>query len=445
MSVARKFKTFFYLLLIPIMLSAIISMVWQNQSYSSGLQMIYAVDSKQESDTGKFIVYLFWGEGCTHCEQEKLFLENMKLRHKDMQVKEYEVFNNKDNKKLLLQMLDAYNSKFVGAPVTFVSKDVISGFTRQTKKEIEDSIDYWAIRNYIDPMGKLKKEEEKQSASEKRDKYKDVPLLGRVDVSKVSLTLTTIIIAAVDSLNPCSFFVLFSLLGLLVHVQSKKKMLLVGSIFVFFSGLIYLLLLIAWLNTFLVLADKKVITLIAGVVAILIAVINIKDYFFFKKVVSLTIPDSAKPKLYDRMKHLIKSSSVLSLIIGTIVLAISANFYELLCTAGFPMTFTRILTLNNLSYLVYYSYIVLYCIVYIIPLATIVILLTATLGKKKITQKHGRILKLVSGTMMLGLALMLLINPEILNNIFVFILILLGAVAGFIITIWLTKNKFLKK
>ena len=93
----------------------------------------------------------------------------------------------------------------------------------------------------------------------------------------------------------------------------------------------------------------------------------------------------------------------------------------------------------------FYSYIVLYCIVYIIPLATIVILLTATLGKKKITQKHGRILKLVSGTMMLGLALMLLINPEILNNIFVFILILLGAVAGFIITIWLTKNKFLKK
>jgi hypothetical protein len=36
-----------------------------------------------------------------------------------------------------------------------------------------------------------------------------------------------------------------------------------------------------------------------------------------------------------------------SLLTGTIVLAIVANSYELLCTAGFPMVYTRALTLHS--------------------------------------------------------------------------------------------------
>ena len=35
--------------------------------------------------------------------------------------------------------------------------------------------------------------------------------------------------------------------------------------------------------------------------------------------------------------------------IGTVTLALAANSYELLCTAGFPMVYTWVLTLNALS------------------------------------------------------------------------------------------------
>jgi hypothetical protein len=187
----------------------------------------------------------------------------------------------------------------------------------------------------------------------------------------------------------------------------------------------------------------EIITKIAGSVAVVIAAINIKDFFIFKKGVSLTIPDSAKPKLFDRMRKLLKSSSVVSILIGTAVLAIAANAYELLCTAGFPMVFTRILTLNNLSSAWYYLYLVLYNIIYVIPLSTIVIIFTITLGKKHLTEHQGRLMKLVSGTMMLALGGVLLLNPAILSNAFISFILLIGAlVVSFAVALITKKLKY---
>jgi hypothetical protein len=227
------------------------------------------------------------------------------------------------------------------------------------------------------------------------------------------------VLAGLDSFNPCAFFVLFLLLGLLVHAQSRKRMLFIGGVFVFFSGFVYFIFMAAWLNFFLHAGQLRVITIIAGLVALTVAFINIKDFFFFKKGVSLSIPEKAKPKLFDRMRGILKTTSVPSMVMGTIVLAITANTYELLCTVGFPMVFTRILTLQNLSGLQYYLYLVLYNIVYVIPLAVIVVIFSITLGVKKLTEHQGRILKLISGIMMLFLGIVILINPSLLNNILV--------------------------
>ena len=126
-------------------------------------------------------------------------------------------------------------------------------------------------------------------------------------------------------------------------------MLLIGGTFVFFSGLIYFIFMAAWLNVFLWIGELKLITLVAGLVAMVIALINIKDYFWFKQGVSLSIPERAKPGIYQRSRNLLKASSLPAMLAGTAVLAIAANSYELLCTSGFPMVYTRALTLHELS------------------------------------------------------------------------------------------------
>ncbi|NIQ08779.1 MAG: hypothetical protein GWO08_02265, partial [Gammaproteobacteria bacterium] len=100
--------------------------------------------------------------------------------------------------------------------------------------------------------------------------------------------------------------------------------------------------------------------------------------------------DKVKPGLYHRVRELVKSTRYATLLGGTILLAIAANSYELLCTAGFPMVFTRILTLQELPGMQYYAYLAAYNLVYITPLLVIVIIFSITLGAHQLSEKQGR-------------------------------------------------------
>jgi hypothetical protein len=194
-------------------------------------------------------------------------------------------------------------------------------------------------------------------------------------------------------------------------------MLVIGGIFVLFSGIIYFIFMAAWLNIFMIIGQLTAITLTAGLIALATAAINIKDFFFFHKGISLSIPEQAKPRLFERMRNLLKSPSFPAMVAGTVVLAVTANAYELLCTAGFPMIYTRVLTLHKLTAAQYYLFLVLYNVVYVLPLSAIVIVITVTLGARKLTEWQGRKLKIISGLMMLSLGIVLIINPALLNNV----------------------------
>jgi len=407
----------------------------------NGIQQTSSDKVGQSNPSGrKTIVYFFWGKGCPHCEEERQFLERLQRDKPFLEVRDFEVWHNRENAGMMAQMLRASGAQSSGVPVTFIGTRMFSGFTARSKAALEREIEKCSLVQCADPAGLLNKTGQTIEArtfatattarpgSETKDSSVTIPFFGDLDVSNSSLPLLTLLIAGMDSFNPCAFFVLLTLLGMLVHAQSRNKMILIGGIFVFFSGFIYFLFMAAWLNLFLVMGNLAVITNIAGAVSITIAGINIKDFFLFKQGVSLSIPDSAKPKLFDRMRRLLRSDSLVSILIGTTVLAIVANFYELLCTAGFPMVFARILTLNHLSTPTSYLYLVLYNIVYVIPLFIIVLGFSLTLGRKKLSEWQGRVLKLVSGSMMLGLGIILLVKPVLLNSVLVSCSILVGAI-----------------
>jgi glutaredoxin len=397
-------------------------------------------------------IFLFWGEGCPHCKEEKAFLNKLRQTYPSIKIHDFEVWYNEENAKKLESFAKAYGIKATGVPVTFIGENSFIGFSENTMKELQETIQKCIYSECINPLDfTISKTNQSPSLNinkitpdslecRKKSNIVFIPWLGKIDAHETSLPILTIIIAGLDSFNPCAFFVLFSLLGLLLHARSRKKILLIGSTFVFFSGAIYFLFMSAWLNLFLIMGKVDVITYIAGVIALIISIINIKDYFKFKKGVSLTIPDGAKPKLFDKMRRLLKSSSIISILIGTTILAITANSYELLCTAGFPMVFTRILTLRNLTQMHYYSYLILYNLIYIIPLAIIVLIFTITLGKRNLSEWQGRVLKLVSGLMMLGLSLVLILDPTILSNALISVLILSSSLLLSGIIILITKK-----
>lgn len=248
------------------------------------------------------------------------------------------------------------------------------------------------------------------------DEQVAVPGLGAVDLKDLSLPVTTLVLGGLDAFNPCAFFVLLFLLSLMVHARSRARMALIGGVFVGISGLVYFVFMAAWLNLFVIVGHMAWVTLVAGAVAVLVGLLNVKDYLWFHRGPSLAIPEGAKPGLFARMRGLLAARSLAAMLAGTVVLAVAANAYELLCTAGFPMVFTRILTLHDLSPGGRYLYLALYNVVYVLPLLAIVAVFTWTLGARRLREHEGRLLKLMSGLMMLGLGGMLMVAPGRLDD-----------------------------
>jgi len=388
--------------------------------------------------TNKVTIYFFWGRGCPHCSKEKIFLEKLRQKYPTLVIKDYEVWYNRENASFFARILRTSDIKTVSVPSTVIDGKIFIGFTERIGKGIEDSVIYCIKQGCTDASEIINKISEQ--GLEEGQKIITLPLFGKIDTSEISLPVFTIIIGGLDSFNPCAFFVLLFLLGLLIHARSKKTMFLIGGIFVFFSGFVYFLFMAAWLNIFLIVGQLAIITTTAGIIALTVAAINIKDFFFFKRGVSLVIPERSKPELYEKMRNLLKSRTISTMITGTIILAITANAYELLCTVGFPMVYTRVLTLHKLTTLQYYLYLILYNVIYVIPLAAIVIIITVTLGARKLTEWQGRKLKLVSGLMMLFLGIILLINPSLLNNVLAAVTLLVVALATSTLIIFLTKK-----
>jgi hypothetical protein len=368
-------------------------------------------------------LYFFWTRTCPHCQAALPFVDALPARHAWLVVHSHDLTAEQDAADRYVTIAESLGEDASSVPAFLFCGRMEVGFDRPetTGKALEDALQSCreaATRENGDLIP------EAQPAP-----GIDLPGFGRMTPDQWSLPVFTLVIASLDAFNPCAFFVLLFLLSLLVHAGSRARMLFIGSVFLFFSGLIYFLFMAAWLNVFRWLGEIALVTTLAGALAIVIALINIKDYFWFKQGVSLSIPDSAKPGLYQRVRGLLRADSLPALTLGTIALAIAANSYELLCTAGFPMVYTRLLTLSDLPPWQHYAYLALYNVVYVIPLMVITLIFTYTLGSRKLSEVEGRLLKLLSGTMMLALGVLLVVAPAALNDLRVALALLTGSLA----------------
>jgi len=267
-----------------------------------------------------------------------------------------------------------------------------------------------------------------------------VPGVGDVEAGSVPLPVFTLIVAGLDAFNPCAFFVLLFLLSLLVHARSRARMAVVGVTFVVVSGVLYFVFMAAWLNLFLITENLRWVTLVAGAIAVVLGILSLKDFFRPGAGPTTSIPEGAKPGLFARMRGMIGIERFLPVLGATVALAIVANSYELLCTAGLPMVFTRVLTLNELPTPTYYGYLAFYNLVYIVPLLAIVFGFVWTLGSRKLQPSEGRALKLLSGSMMLGLGTVLLVAPQLLEQVGTALLIIGVALVTTLLIVFIDRR-----
>lgn len=368
-------------------------------------------------------LHFFWSKTCPHCARAQHFLEPFAAENPWLDLVSYEVSGSAANRGAFGMMAAMLGEEIQGVPTFFLCGEMIVGFDRAETTGAALAARAEACRVSIEEDLSVL-----PAARPATDTGVSLPIVGSVDAAALSLPVLTLVLAGVDAFNPCAFFVLLFLLSLLVHANSRGRMFLIGGTFVLFSGLLYFVFMAAWLNLFLVLEGIRAVTVVAGLVAVGFALFNIKDFFLFGRGPSLSIPKAAKPGLFARMRGLLSADNLPALMVGTVALAIAANAYELLCTSGFPLVYTRALTLNALSTPGYYLYLAFYNVIYVLPLLIIVIVFTVTLGAAKLSEFQGRVLKLMSGLMMLGLGLVLLAAPELLDNWLTAVALLVGAV-----------------
>lgn len=347
-------------------------------------------------------INFFYSAICPHCADEKEFLEDLREKYPEIEIKEYEVINSSENQEVLKEFYEEYKvpDREKGlVPVTFTHTRYFIGFSEQIAKDIESCVEEcFGGNSSLDPQ-KIK-----------------IPFLGEVDISKMSLPVLTIVIGALDGLNPCAMWILMFLIALLVNAQSRKKMWLIAGTFVIASGIVYYLILAAWLNLFLAISYVNLTRIIIGIFALGAGIWQIKNFITYHPGVCKVV--GLKPrieiKLKERAEKIVNSPIAWATVGGLILLALGVNLIEFFCSAGLPAIYTRILTLSDLSFLNYHLYLLLYTFIFMLDDLIIFSLAIFTLNRISITEKYNYWATLIGGLLILILGLLLLLKPELL-------------------------------
>ena len=222
---------------------------------------------------------------------------------------------------------------------------------------------------------------------------------------------TVVATAAIDSINPCAIGVLILMISvMLAGKQSTKKMLLLGSLYISSVLAVYLLAGIGLTYYFstLPLALAEYISIAVGVLIILAGLVEIKDFFWYGRWFSLTIPGAFAKKIHNYASK--------TTIFGVIFLGAFVSAVELPCT-GAP--YLAIITLLSQNFdTAAFMLLVLYNIVFVSPLIIILLLVASGVKLheiKKWKQANRPYMRLLIGLMLVGLGwlLMLIANGTI--------------------------------
>jgi glutaredoxin len=329
--------------------------------------------------------------GCSHCERARAYLDDLQSRRPDTRIVVFDVAADPEARDRL-RVLAVRHGTVMAVPAFVIGDHLLVGF--------DDASTTGAI---------LERWLDEQEADLE---IVNVPLFGRVRVGELGLPMFALVIGLVDGFNPCAMWVLLFLLSLLVNLRSRRRMAAIGGTFVVVSAIAYYVFMSAWLGMFLWIGVSRWLQAALGLIAIAAGTLHIKDYVWPHHGPSLSIPERAKPTIYARVRRIVYAENLPGALAAVVALAVIVNLVELLCTAGLPALFTQILAAHGLGFWEHQAYIGLYVLAYMLDDALMLAIAIVTLSRRKLQERAGRALKLVSGAIMVALGALLLVRPD---------------------------------
>ena len=374
-------------------------------------------------------LYLFYGDGCPHCAAEKEYLKELQSKHKNLEIITYEVWYNEENADLMQSVKAKLGKNNSYIPFTVIGETSFVGFNSSFENAIENAVKECEKESCKDIVSIVQnrgenqeqspeKEEEKQEHPTQTEEEKttmNIPFLGDIEAKEVSLPLIAVVIGLVDGFNPCAMWILIFLISMLIGSKNRKRMVGLGVLFLATSAFIYALFMAAWLKVMLTMTQIAIIKIAIAIVALIGAGWNL--YSFYKGIKNddagcEVVNNTKRKKIIDKIKKFTSEKSFLLAAIGIITLAVSVNFVELACSAGWPLVFTEILALNNLSTPMYALYIFIYILFYLFDDLIIFLIAVVSLKITGISNKYTKYSHLIGGILMLLIGLLMLFKPE---------------------------------
>lgn len=389
------------------------------------ISIIFISTNVNAKETDNLTLYVFKGDGCPHCKAEMDYLDTIKDKYTNLEIKEYEVWYDDDNASLLTKVESYFNIKRSGVPTTIIGNTVIQGYQNEssTGKKIERAINFYEENDYKDIVKEIKdgtatkntkKPDKFQEEETKLDKETSVkaPIVGNVNLKDVSLLTSAVILGLIDGFNPCAMWILLFLISALIGMRDRKRMWTLGLTFLITSGLVYMLIMLSWISIAVKITTVVWIRNIIAIIALIGAILNLKS-FIKSKNSGCEIVDSKKRKnIFSKIKKFTSEKSFILAFFGIIGLAISVNLVELACSAGLPLIFTELLAINNVSGFIKFIYIGIYIIFFLIDDIIVFTISMYTMKATGISTKYGKYSHLIGGLIMLLIGLLLIIKPE---------------------------------
>ncbi len=327
---------------------------------------------------GRAVVYFFYNTNCGECLKTLPYVEEFAATHPEIVVTFVDVRESDENLALFQAFKEYYGTGSIPVPSVFVGNVTLSG-----NAEITGGLET-AINQTVVTL--------------------PTPRADAGESSGGGLTIPLVIASAlVDGINPCAFAVLIFLLVTIMSLESRQKVLAVGSVFILAVFIFYFL---SGLGIFAIIQSagiSRLISAIAAVIALAAGIISIISVFGTGNGQSvLSIPESKKG-IIDR--YIRKASIPAAFAVGILV-----GMFELPCTGGIYLAILSLLS-NRMNLMEGIPYLLVYNFFFILPLIVILGIVAYGLPVERLDQwrtEYRKAIRVLMGAIMILLGIILI-------------------------------------
>ncbi len=387
----------------------------------------------QEHDT---TLYVFTQQGCPACARMAPVIDRIEADFPALTVERLELTGplGMEYRMLLMDVGHAFNIQRLAVPAVFVGDSVWIGFNEASEAQIREAVVQCLDQGCVDVIELIASRRADEAAPppvrETAPRQAEAPEILGISIDRLPIVASTAVIAFVDGFNPCSLWVLTFLLAMVMHTGSRRRVMLVGSVFLLVTALIYGLFIVGVVQAVALIGHIAWIRIVVVLIALGMGAINIKDYFAWKRGVSLTLSPERQGWVARRFAGLTRSSrNPAALALSTTGLAAGIAIIELPCTAGFPVVWSGLVAAAAVPAAIFASLLALYLLIYLSIELALVVGATVAFRRAVINERTGRLLKLIGGTIMVALAIVLLVDPGLMESILSMVIVFATAAA----------------